>query len=161
MRSVMKTRPVAIPDEFRAHGVSDIGRRVARLVPEEGLCFGKVLKFEYAENNSGEVTEEDSWFIQYDDGDDEEIGKQEIEEAFQLAKREEWYDKIVNAEEEENPETLIVPGKRRRAEIDYKSLNEALFGDQGEEDLSADREYKLHAKDTDSEESSDDTSEDD
>ena len=99
MRSSSKAKR-SIPAEVQSIGKGDIGRRVARVVPGEGLCFGKVVNFEYDSEEENEtrkeMKEEDSWFIKYDDGDDKEVGKRDIEEAFQFAKREEWYDKLVS-----------------------------------------------------------------
>ena len=90
----------AQPEEFKAKGNGDVGRRIARLAPNEGLCFGRIVRFEFAESDTEErkPVEDDSWFILYDDGDEEEVGMQDVEEAFQLAKREELYDNILNQE---------------------------------------------------------------
>ena len=36
-------------------------------------------------NTTANMTERDSWFIHYDDGDEKELGKREKEEALQYA----------------------------------------------------------------------------
>ena len=51
-------------------------------------------------------------------------------------------------------------GKRQRANIDYKLLNEALFGDVPSEDLNEDKEFELNTH-VSSENESDSSSEED
>lgn len=121
-------------------GQPDIGRRIARWIPEEGLCFGTVIRFEKEsqdkeEDTKVDVTEQDSWFIVYDDGDEEEIGMQDVQDAFELATRESVYDPMHLKQDEGN---LVIEGKRRRAVVDYAALNSALFGTMDDPELEAD-----------------------
>ena len=91
---------------MKAKGSSDVGRRIGRMDAEQGLCFGNIKEFVYLLDDEAVTTdrvptEKDSWFILFDDGDEEEIGLQEAEEGFALAKREELYDHMLQENKKE------------------------------------------------------------
>lgn len=102
------------------------------MVPNEGICFGVVALYEL-DASSNVVKEDDSWFIKFDDGDEEELGKNEVENAFQLAEQEAEFDKILKMlQTEEDPNALMLDSKRIRTKIDYKLLSDCVFGSKSE-----------------------------
>lgn len=121
--------------------ISEVGYAVGRTVAKidsfaQQLEFGVVRK----------TVLEPQWQVTYTNGTTELLTQEQMTDALALAaqnepsKNDNRPQVLVQQEPEESPQSLILPGKRKRTPVDYRKLNDMLYA--GEQDSDLDETYE-------------------
>ncbi|KAF1334936.1 Phd-finger family homeodomain protein, partial [Globisporangium splendens] len=116
--------------------VSLLGQKAAKVVPETGgVVFGVVVD-EAVDNESDDTSSEPQWQVVYYNDTMEMLTRVEVEAAIACAQERMSTMAPAAASLHENDDVhdvkLIVHGKRKRTQVDYRELNAAMFA--GKED---------------------------